>query len=139
MKLFPFVHVNLRERKVTSHLDDGSSVHPARRYRPSSSSTLLDVDGKQRGRRTSQSCRGPCIWILMRSTWVYMSLSSSLRPRFFRGDLPVAQVSVPSLLSSLSFRKILRHSLSLITNSFDALRTWMFLWMNPRNGMINNW
>lgn len=31
---------------------------------------------------------GSCTWILMRSTWVYMSLSPRLRSRFFRGIFP---------------------------------------------------
>lgn len=61
-----------RTQSDTSHPDDGSCVCPARRYRPSSSSTLLDVNGRQRGRRTSQSYGGPCTWILMRPTWVYI-------------------------------------------------------------------
>lgn len=41
---------------------------------------VADTSGCQReDRRTSQSCRDPCIWILMRPTWVYMNLSPLVR------------------------------------------------------------
>jgi len=77
----------LKKRPLKSELMK-SRVPTSRKF---SSSSSLPVPGcwrEAQGRRTSQSCGGPRICILMRLTWIYMDLSLQLRC-FFRDISPL--------------------------------------------------